>query len=92
MSHLPNLLDAATDLRRSIYASFAQEGFESKTPQMFIQSAQKIIRKNNFDRSKQVKDLLTEAQDKSLEDNKRRENLLMAAVLLQNSTLLLHDI
>lgn len=84
MTHKPTLLDAASDLRRCLHASMGKNGFENVNYVVFLSNAEKIIKNNNADYK--VTSLLKRAKDKTLEADKRRENLLMAASLLMNTS------
>lgn len=83
MSHTPTNLDVASDLRRSIYASFSKSKFEDVNFRTFFNHALEILKKMNVDRV--VLKRIQKSQDESLEDNKRREDLLTASILLQNN-------
>lgn len=89
MSHKPTALDASTDLRRSIYSSFSKKSLDSKSSKFFIANAEHIIKSNRdkIDKTRLliVKNLIREAKNDELKNNERRENLLTAAILLQNS-------
>jgi len=67
----PSLLDAAADLRRSVYS-------KPETSQKFIAQAIRIIEQ------KKVKDVRIKTIKRLLKQNPNPEEILMAAVLLQN--------
>ncbi|GEM_PF-5386475 len=78
----PTKLDAATDLRRSIYASFSKKKFDDPNFKTFFNHALEILKKIKVDKT--VLQRIQKSQDKNLEDEKRREDLLTASILLQN--------
>lgn len=89
MTHSPTLLDVAADLRRCIYASFDNDEFNSKNFLIFWENAQKILAslQNQLDNSTKtsIKKLLSKAQNSEFTSERRREDILTAAILLQNS-------
>lgn len=90
MTYKPTVLDAASDLRRCIYASYTPEGFNDPNFVTFFQHAQKVLLEsgNILDKrlTKIVNGRLRKAQDESNPLSKRREDLLVAAILLQNAS------
>ncbi len=85
--HQPTLKDAATDLRRCIYASFSPEGIENETFKTFYQHAQKIIEKQKDQLDPQIKEIIEIRLYKDPKDKKLykiREDLLLSANLLQS--------
>jgi hypothetical protein len=79
--HRPTKLDAVTDLRRCIYASFSKDKFDDSNYKIFLAHAIKILKNMQVNKMALVR--LEKSQDESLDDNKRREDLLTAAILLQ---------
>lgn len=88
MTHTPTLLDVASDLRRCIYASFDEGEFDNKNFLIFWNNAQKILRpmQNNLDShtKKLITKQLNKSQNKTVSLEKRREDLLLVASLLQS--------
>ncbi|MBL7150337.1 hypothetical protein ISS86_00190 [Candidatus Microgenomates bacterium] len=86
MNHQPTPLDMATDLRRCIYASFSRKGFDDPNVKTFFNHALMIFRKLEGTLDKQtftaINKQLTKAQNPNSNHQKRREDLLMATVLL----------
>ena len=78
----PTNLDAATDLRRCIYASFSKQKFEDPVFKDFFSHAKEILKKQKV--SNVILERLKKSQNKNLDDNKRREDLLTASIFLQN--------
>ncbi len=78
----PTKLDAITDLRRCIYASFSKQKFDDPVFKDFYNHAKNILRTQKVNNS--VLKRLENAQNKNLDDNKRREDLLTASIFLQN--------
>ncbi|MEK7526590.1 MAG: hypothetical protein AAB546_03865 [Patescibacteria group bacterium] len=82
MSHIPNIMDASTDLRRCVSANIHDESFE-----IFLLNAKKIIDDNLKTISPETKSLIFEciknSEKNDLEENEKKEHLLMAASLLQ---------
>ena len=83
MTHQPTKLDAASDLRRCIYASFSKQKFEDPVFIKFFNHMRDILRKQKVDKA--VFERLEKAQGENLDDNKRREDLLTASIFLQNA-------
>ncbi len=81
--HKPTKLDAITDLRRCIYASFSKDKFDDANYKIFFKHAIKILQ--NISVSKKILLRVEKSKDKNLGDDKRREDLLTASILLQNS-------
>ena len=83
-----NLADAASDLKRVIYASLSSSGFSSPNVSHFLQSADKIVKANKNhlrkDRFNQIKKIISQGNNPLIPEIKRRDDLLMAAVMLQN--------
>lgn len=90
MTYQPTVLDAASDLRRCIYASYSPEGFNDSNFVTFFSHAQMIIKKvaNDLDDQviKTVNERMDKTQDKEQPLSKRREDLLTSAILLQNTS------
>lgn len=88
MNHRPRRLDVATDLIRCIYASLSEDGFESENLSTFFSQALKKLNlvKKTLDPQtfKFVKERIDKSKDKNLPAKKRREELLSAAISLQN--------
>lgn len=80
--HKPTRLDAVTDLRRCIYASFSKDKFDDVNYKMFLKHAMGVLEKMEL--NKVVVDRIKKSQDKNLEDGKRREDLLTASIFLQS--------
>lgn len=80
MNHVPNLQDAACDLIRCTYFSNYER---------FLLNAEKIIELNKQfltqERLLQIKKYLQKAKKTNLSLNQKREHLLTASILLQNS-------
>ncbi len=80
MTHTPNLDDAATDLIRCTYFANYEK---------FLTSAEKIITINKNlltqTRLNQIKNYIERAKDTKLNLDQKREHLLTASILLQNS-------
>lgn len=89
LTHTPTLLDAAADLKRCIYASFSDQGFRDPNVITFLSHAHKVIDswEAQLDAKllAQIRMRLQKAQSPELSDKKRREDLLTAALLLQNT-------
>ncbi len=79
----PTKLDAVTDLRRCIYASFSKQKFEDPVFKSFYNHAKEILKKVKV--SNVVLERLEKSQNENLDDNKRREDLLTASIFLQNA-------
>ncbi len=88
MSYVPTLLDAAADLRRCVYSSMETEDFQNPEFLIFWENAKKIISENDSKIKTAVRKYLyiclTNVQNGNLSKNKRQENILMAANLLQS--------
>jgi hypothetical protein len=86
-NHQANLLDAAADLRRCIYASLSPHGFSDPNVVRFLNHANHIIsatrRKDKYVKLAQQR--IEKAQKGNLSPAKRREDLLTAAILLQSA-------
>jgi len=86
MNYQPTFFDVAADLKRCIYASLSEGGFEDQNAKEFLNHALMIFKTLEATTNKQVlkiiKRSLHKAQDFKLDPQKRRENLLMAAVFL----------
>lgn len=80
MSHVPNLQDAACDLLRCVYFSNYEK---------FFVNAEKIINQNrellSRKRLGEIKSFLEKAKDSRLNIEQKREHLVTASILLQNS-------
>lgn len=89
MAYQPTPLDAATDLKRCLSASYDERPFASATFTTFLNHSLTIIKhlEDSLDRSrlKIIQERLAKAQDPVADPQKRREDLLTAAVLLENS-------
>lgn len=88
MKYKPTVLDAASDLRRCIYASYSKEGFNDPNFASFFQHAKKILLASGGKLDKRltkiVNERLRKAQDESRPLSRRREDILTVAILLQN--------
>ena len=84
MSHIPGKFDVITDLRRAIFASLAKDGFKSKSYKGFLANAEKILKSIEPTQTRfgQIENELSKARNTDLSEEKRRENLLMAANLI----------
>jgi hypothetical protein len=86
MSHIPNILDVKTDLRRSVLASYSKKQFNDVNVKTFVDNAQKNLEliKESLGKRKylEVKQRIAKSQNpqKSLEN--RREDLLTASSLI----------
>ncbi len=82
MTHIPNIMDASTDLRRCVSANLDDDSFN-----IFLLNAKKIINNNLNNISTETKELLLECFRKTeitkLKDKQKKEHLLLAASLLQ---------
>ncbi|MDP2874162.1 MAG: hypothetical protein Q8N84_02630 [bacterium] len=89
MTYQPTPLDAATDLKRCLFASYDEKPFASDTFTTFLNHSLVIIKhlEDSLDlhRLKIIRERLEKAQDLSADPQKRREDLLTAAVLLENA-------
>jgi len=87
MTHRPTLFDAAADLRRCIYASLSSEGFNNPNFHRFLSHALGIIDQIEDAKEPRVLEIvnrcLSRAQGQDIDSIKAREDLLMAALLLQ---------
>ncbi|OGY18486.1 MAG: hypothetical protein A2900_03505 [Candidatus Chisholmbacteria bacterium RIFCSPLOWO2_01_FULL_50_28] len=88
MNKKPTRDDIASDLHRVIYASLADERFSSKNARTFLSHAlrdldtiQSEIEKKRYARVKQT---LQKAMDTQRALAKRREDILMASILLRS--------
>lgn len=89
MTYQPTPLDAATDLKRCLSASYDEKPFASDTFTTFLNHSLIIIKQleDSLDRQrlKVIQERLAKAQDPVADPLKRREDLLTAAVLLENA-------
>jgi len=89
MTYQPTLQDAALDLWRCVYASFGKETFDSPSFKGFFNNGLAVISscRGMLDprRLGLIEDCLNRAQKEDLEPNKRREDILTAAVLLKSA-------
>ncbi len=80
ITHIPTILDAASDLLRGVYFSLT-EGIEGKNVHEFVEHSKSII-SNQGDRVFPSVSLCIEKfMDPSLTDEQRREYLLTASLL-----------
>jgi hypothetical protein len=79
MSHKPTVLDAKSDIIRSITSTFSKDGLKDKNYRYFLKSALSTIERLDLDQKK--KELLTKQINKSVRNkkdiNKVREDLLL---------------
>lgn len=89
MTYQPTLQDAASDLWRCVYASFNEPAFESPSFKMFLTNSLTIVSANQAMLEplhfQLIGECLDRAQNLDLEPNKRREDILTAAILLKNA-------
>ena len=87
MKHRATLLDAAADLRRAIYASLSEKGFEDPNFKIFFEHAQTIISQSANASNERALVLAHQCLDRAAqfkgEPTKTREDVLTAACLLQ---------
>ena len=82
MTYQPTKLDVVTDLRRCIYASYSEKKFSDPNFKTFFDHAMKILKNKKIDN--EIIKRLKKSQNEKLDENKRREDLLTASILLQN--------
>lgn len=86
MSHIPNELDIKTDLTRCVMASLSPQAFEDKNFKTFLAGAQNKLElmKERIGEAKfkRVMIRIDKALDGENTVEKRREDLLTAAVLI----------
>jgi hypothetical protein len=84
MKHKPKRLDVITDLRRSIMSSYSKNGFEDSNFKIFLGNAEANLSKIELDKNTYDLTLkrLNKAKNPKQSIEKRREDLLMASILV----------
>ncbi len=87
MNHKPNRLDIVTDLRRSISASFSNQGFNDINSIVFRKKAEEKLKtmRTSIDNSYYLEAIkrIRKAEDPKNPIEKRREDLLTASSILR---------
>lgn len=82
MTYEPTFKDAASDLNRCIYASLSPLKFSDPVFIEFFNQITIILK--NKEINCEVLKRINKSQDKNMDHDKRREDLLMASIFLQN--------
>lgn len=86
MTHIPNKLDVAADLRRCLYSSYSDLVFDDGNVKVFLQRAENNLGKLKKNIDKKTLDLvekmIQKAKNSSSLPERRREDLLLASCLL----------
>jgi hypothetical protein len=86
MSHIPDVLDIKTDLRRSVMASYSPKAFNDINAKTFLTTAEKKLEltKDKIDTQAYIQAKVRLKKSKNIKSSliKRREDLLTASCLI----------